>query len=224
MEKVPYANAVGSLMYLMVCTRPDMGYAVSLVSRYISRPGKLHWNAVKWILRYLSGTKDKGLVFGANVEDTDKVIGYVDSDFAKDLDRGRSITGYLFKVAGSLVSWKAQLQPVVALSTTEAEYIALTEGVKEALWLSRLIAELGVKLVKTVVFCDSQSAVHLSKNTGYHDKTKHVLVKWHFVRDIVNSKEVVVEKVHTDLNPADMLTKVLPGRKFEFCVSTVGIG
>ncbi|KAK9053984.1 hypothetical protein SSX86_025059 [Deinandra increscens subsp. villosa] len=109
---------------------PDLGYAVSLVSRYISNPGKMHWLVVKWIFRYLAGTRTLGLLFGQSSQVESQVEGFVDSDFVKDLDKGRSLTGYLFKVEGSLVSWKAQLQPVVALSTTEAEYIALTESLR----------------------------------------------------------------------------------------------
>lgn len=124
---MPYADAVGSLMYLMVCTRPDISYGVSIVSRYIAKPGKKHWETIKWLLR---GTIDVGLIFGESSIGNGMILGYVDPVYAKDLDRGRSITGYMFKVMGSIVSWRATLQPVVALSSTEAEYIALTESVK----------------------------------------------------------------------------------------------
>ncbi|XP_035842146.1 secreted RxLR effector protein 161-like [Helianthus annuus] len=126
MSSVPYANVVGSMMYLMVCTRPDLAYAVSVVSRYLSCPGKNHWEAVKWILRYLKGTQDWGLVFGDNASDQERVVGFVDADFAKDPDKGRLVTGYMFKILGNVVSWKSQLQHIVALSTTESEYVALT--------------------------------------------------------------------------------------------------
>ncbi|GKB23452.1 retrotransposon protein, putative, ty1-copia subclass [Tanacetum coccineum] len=146
MSKVPYANAVGSLMYLMVCTRPDIAYAVSVVSRYLANPGKNHWEAVKWILKYLRGTANVGLVYGTNRGNHVDVTGFVDSDYAKDPDKGRSITGYTFLVQGCVVSWKATLQHVVALSTTEAEYMALTEAVKEAIWLRGLLEELELEL------------------------------------------------------------------------------
>ncbi|GJY85463.1 retrovirus-related pol polyprotein from transposon TNT 1-94 [Tanacetum coccineum] len=134
MSKVPYANAVGSLMYLM-CTRPDIAYALSVVSRYLANPGKNHWEAVKWILKYLRGTTNVGLVYGTDRGNHVDVTGFVDSDYTKDPDKGRSITGYTFLVQGCVVSWKATLQHVMALSTTEAKYIALTEAVKEAIWL-----------------------------------------------------------------------------------------
>ncbi|CAL9112903.1 unnamed protein product, partial [Musa textilis] len=139
MVKVPYSSAIGSIMYAMVCTRPDISQAVSVVSRYMSCPGKTHWQAVKWILRYLKGTSDACLEFGKN---HDTLIGFVDSDYAADLDKRRSLTGYVFCVGGCAVSWKASLQPVVALSTTEAEYIAVTEAIKEVLWLRGLFSEL----------------------------------------------------------------------------------
>ncbi|KAG8481237.1 hypothetical protein CXB51_026062 [Gossypium anomalum] len=128
MSHVPYSSAVGSLMYAMVCSRPDLSYAVSAVSRYMANPGKEHWKAVQWILRYLRGTTDVCLQFGRT---EDGVIGYVDADFAGDLDRRRSLTGYVFTIGGCAISWKATLQTTVALSTTEAEYMAITEACKE---------------------------------------------------------------------------------------------
>uniref|UniRef100_A0A251V331 Putative zinc finger, CCHC-type n=1 Tax=Helianthus annuus TaxID=4232 RepID=A0A251V331_HELAN len=224
MEKCPYANAVGSLMYLMVCTRPDIGYGASVVSRYLANPGKLHWEAVKWLMRYLKGSQEVGLTFRSKSEGDNLILGYVDSDFAKDKDRGRSITGYGFKVKGNLVSWKASLQHVVALSSTEAEYIALTEAVKEAIWLKGFVAELGAVFDETVVVCDNQGAVQLSKNSVYHERTKHINVRLHFIRDVVNSKEVRIQQIGTDDNAADMFTKPMPGVKFSKCLEMFGVG
>lgn len=223
MENIPYASVVGSLMYMMVCTRPDIGYAVSLVSRYLSNPGKNHWEAAKWILRYLNGTRNYGLLFGRGCDNGSVIQGFVDADFAKDLDKGRSITGYAFMVLGSLVSWKASLQHVVALSTTESEYIALTEGVKEAIWLKGFVSELGIDNVQAVVHCDSQGAIQLSRNSIFHERTKHINVKLHFIRDIVQSKEIEIKQVDTKDNAADMLTKVLPSFDFENCLGILGI-
>ncbi|KAI3727128.1 hypothetical protein L1987_66937 [Smallanthus sonchifolius] len=184
MDKVPYANAVGSLMYLMVCTRPDIGYGVSLVSRYLANPGKGHWNAVKWILRYLNGTRDYGLVYKHDSAEENRILGFVDSDYAKDLNRGRSITRYAFRY-----------------------------------WLGT-----GLVINETVVLCDNQGAVQLSKNNVFHEMTKHINVKLHFIRDVVNSGEALVEQVCTEENSADMFTKSLPGPKFEFCVKSLGVG
>ena len=223
MSNIPYSSAVGSLMYAMVCTRPDLSHAVSVVSRYMHNPGKDHWEAVKWILRYVKGTVGKGLVFDKNKAATSDVVGYVDSDYAGDLDKRRSISGYIFTMCGGAISWKASLQSIAALSTTEAEYIAATEGVKEATWLRGLAIELGIPQSGTVVHSDSQSAIHLTKNDAYHSKTKHISVKYHYVRDTVAAGEIMVKKVHTSENPADMLTKPLPIAKFEHCLDLVGV-
>lgn len=112
MERIPYANAVGSLMYAMICTRPDLGHVVNLVSRYMSSPGKRHWEAMKWIFRYLRGTTNVGLIYENNEEKERAVRGFVDADFAGCLDSRRSLTGYVFMYHGNLVSWKANLQQV----------------------------------------------------------------------------------------------------------------
>ncbi|GKC45658.1 hypothetical protein Tco_1063380 [Tanacetum coccineum] len=164
MSKVPYANAVGSLMYLMVCMMPDIAYTVSVVSRYLANLGKNHWEAVKWILKYLRGTANVGLLYGTYHGNHVDVTGYVDSDYAKDPDKGRSITGYAFLVQGCVVSWKVTLQHVVALSTTKAEYMAFTKAVKESIWLRGLLEELGVELSTVAINCDNQGAIHLSRN------------------------------------------------------------
>ncbi|KAG8498844.1 hypothetical protein CXB51_005680 [Gossypium anomalum] len=147
MSHVPYSSAVGSLMYAMVCSRPDLSYVVSAVSRYMANP--------------------------------DGVIGYVDADFAGDLDRRRSLTCYVFTIGGCAISWKATLQTTVALSTTEAEYMAITEACKEAIWLKGLFSELNEDLQISTVFCDSQSAIFLTKDQMFHERTKHIDVRYH---------------------------------------------
>lgn len=210
-------------MYSMVCTRPDLAHSVSVVSRYMARAGREHWSGVKWILRYLKGSKQFGLLYDGRKENDKVVMGFVDSDFAGDLDNRRSLTGYVFQVYGCTVSWKASLQPVVALSTTEAEYIALTEAVKEALWIKGLLDELGVKTQAATVYCDSQSAIHLSKNQMFHERTKHIDVKLHFVRDILSKGSVKVDKIDTNDNPADMITKVVPLEKLKHCMELIRV-
>ncbi|XP_042035223.1 secreted RxLR effector protein 161-like [Salvia splendens] len=148
-----YSNAVGSLMYAMVCSRPDIAHAVSVVSRFMVQPGKEHWQAVKRIFRYLRGTYDVGLVYGGDTHCS--VTGYSDSDYAGDVDGRRSMTDYVFTLGGSVVSWKATLQAAVTLSTTEAEYMTLTEAAKEGIWLKRLVGDLGLHQDQAIVFCDS---------------------------------------------------------------------
>ena len=171
MRRVPYASAVGSLMYAMVCTRPDIAYAVGVVSRFLSNLGRQHWEAVKWIMRYLRGTSKLKLTFGSGKP---VLIGYIDSDMAGDVDNRKSTSGYLMTFLGGAVSWQSRLQKCVALSTTEAEYIAAAEACKVLLWMKRFMQELGFKQQHYVVYCDNQSAIHLSKNSTFHARSKHM--------------------------------------------------
>ncbi|KAH9697399.1 hypothetical protein KPL71_023589 [Citrus sinensis] len=205
-------------------SRADIAYAVSVVSRFMSNPGKLHWDAVKWVMRYLKGTLDHSLMYGKSKHEVCEVRGYVDSDFTGDLDRRKSISGYLFMLDSCLISWKATLQHIVALSSTEAEFVVAIEAVKESMWLRGLLNELWLKQKTVEIFCDNQSAIQLIKNQVYHERTKHIDVKLHFIRDEVAKGSVAVIKIHTDINPADMLTKVLPTTKFKFCVNFIGVG
>ncbi|CAL2257280.1 unnamed protein product [Prunus armeniaca] len=192
MAMVPYSSAVGSLMYAMICTRPDITHAVGVVSKFLSKPGREHWNAVKWILRYLRGT-------------------------SKDLDSRKSTSGYLITFSGGAVSWQSKLQKCVALSTTEAEFIAATEACKEMLWMKRFLQELGQEQHKYILHCDSQSAIHLSNNLSFHSRSKHIDVRYHWIRDVLESKQLQLEKIHTDGNSSDMMTKSLPKDNYEFC-------
>ena len=138
----------------MVCTRPDIAYAISCLSRYMSNPGIPHWEALKYSLRYLCGSFDIGITFSKNYDNT-QLVGYVDSNYANDRDSRKSTTSYVFTFCGACISWKSQLQHIVALSTTETEYIATTEAFKEAIWLYGLIKEIGFSKERLVVFSDS---------------------------------------------------------------------
>lgn len=195
MTKVPYANAVGSLMYAMVCTRPDISQAVRVVSRYMHDPDKEHWQAMKWILRYILNTVDVGLVFERDEKIGQGIVGYCDSDYAGDQDTRRSTIGYVFTLAKAPVSWRSTLQSTVGLSTTEVEYMAVTEAVKEAIWLHGLLDELGIGQKSIKVHCDSQSAIHLAKNQVYHARTKHIDVRYHFVRKILEDSTILLQKI-----------------------------
>ena len=220
MSRVPYASAVGSLMYAMICTRPDIAQAVGMVSRFMADPGREHWNAVKRILRYIKGTSDVALCFGGSEF---VVRGYVDSDFAGDLDKRKSTTGYVFTLAGGAVSWLSKLQSVVALSTTEAEYMAATQACKESIWIQRLLEELGHKQQKITVYCDSQSALHIARNPAFHSRTKHIGVQYHFVREVVEEGSVDLQKIHTKDNLADVMTKPINADKFAWSRSSYGL-
>lgn len=220
MKNVPYSSAVGSLMYAMVSTRPDIAHAVGVVSRYMHNPGKEHWNAVKWILRYLAGTSSYSLCYGGETLD---IQGYVDADHSGDRDSGRSTTGYVFTVAGTAVSWMSQLQKVVALSTTEAEYMAITEGSKEIIWLQGYMEELCRKQPISTLWSDSQSAVHLAKNASYHSRTRHIKRRYHFIRSELTDNELKLEKIDGSKNPADMFTKVVDREKHDICTTIIGV-
>jgi hypothetical protein len=190
------------------------------VSKYMSDPGKYHWEAVKWILRYLRGTTEKCLVFSRGEL---KLQGYVDADFAGDIDHRRSTTGYIFTLGATAVSWVSQLQKIVALSTTEAEYVAVTEASKEMIWLQGLLAELGFKQVKNVLYSDSQSAIHLAKNSAFHSRTKHIGLRYHFIRSLLDDGVLTLKKIQGIKNPADMLTKAVTTEKLELCAASVGL-
>ncbi|GJX02709.1 retrovirus-related pol polyprotein from transposon TNT 1-94 [Tanacetum coccineum] len=191
MSKVPYANAIGSLIYLMVCTRPDIEYVISVVSRYLANPGKNHWEVVKWILKYLRGTTNMGLMYGTDRGNHVDITCFVDLDYAKDPDK---------------------------------EYMALTKAAKEAIWLRGLLEELGVELNTVAVNCDNQGVIHLSRNHVFHEKTKHINVRYHFIREVLEAKTVKVLKVGTKHNAVDALTKVVPGLKLQHCLELLNVG
>lgn len=221
MNSVPYSNAVGSIMYAMIGTRPDLAYPVGVISRYMSNPIRDHWSAVKWVLRYIKGTLTTKLHFKKSSDF--RVTGYCDADFAADADRRRSITGLVFTLGGNTISWKSVLQRVVALSTTESEYMSLTEAVKEVVWLKGLLKEFGYDQKSVEIFCDSQSAIALSKNNVHHERTKHIDVKCHFIREIIASGDIDVVKISTEKNPADIFTKTLPVSKFQSALSLLQV-
>eukprot|EP00253_Pinus_taeda_P013675 PITA_13675 len=152
---------------------------VGVVSRYMANPGKEHWSAVKWVLRYLRGTSSYCITYNKSSE---FVCGYVDSNFAGDLDKRRSTSGYVFTLVGGAIIWMSKLQNIVALSTTEAKYIAASHACKEAIWLKSLFGEFGRLEDNIKLFCDSQSAIHLDKNLAYHSKSKHIPINYHLVR------------------------------------------
>jgi hypothetical protein len=178
MSKVPYPSAVGILVYVMVCTRPGIVHPVGVVNRYMNNPGKEHWEKVKWIPGYLRGIATHALCFGGS----DIVLqGYVDSDMAGDKNSRRSTTGYVFTIGGTILSWILKLQKFFSLSTTEAEYVVATEASEEMIWLQRFMEELGKKQENSRLYCDSESAIHLAKNSTFHSKTKHTQLRYHFI-------------------------------------------
>jgi len=144
MSKVPYASAVGCLMYSMVCTRLNLTQAVNVVRKYMANPRRQHWDAVKWIFRYLRGTIDYGITLVRQKSDL-SVVRYVDADYVGDLDDRRSTTAYVFTLVGGPICWRSMIQSTVVMSTTKAEYMAVAEATKEVLWLKGLVRELGIQ-------------------------------------------------------------------------------
>ena len=224
MSKVPYASAIGSIMYAMISTRPDVSYAISATSRYQADPGEDHWTAVKGILKYLRRTKDMFLVYGGKEELV--VTGYTDASFQTDPDELKSQSGFVFTINGGAVSWKSSKQETVTDSTTEAEYIAASESAKEGVWIRKFLIELGVfpnASSPLNLYCDNNGAIAQAKEPRNHQKNKHVLRKFHLIREFVRQGEIKICKIHTDLNVADPLTKPLPQPKHEAHVRSMGI-
>ena len=224
MSVIPYASAIGSIMYAMLCTRPDVNLAVSLVGRYQSNPGKEHWTAVKNILKYLKRTKDMFLVYGGDEELV--VKGYVDASFDTDLDDSKSQTGYVYILNGGAVSWCSCKQSVVAGSTCEAEYMAASEAAHEAIWVKEFITDLGVipnASGPIKLFCDNTGAIALAKEPRFHKKTRHIKRRFNSIRENVQDGDIDICKVHTDLNVADPLTKPLPRAKHDQHQNSMGV-
>ncbi|CAM8908670.1 unnamed protein product [Rhodiola kirilowii] len=216
MADIPYDVVVESVMYCMLCTRPDLAFAISVLSRFMANPSENHWHAMKFLLKYLNNTKNLGLVYACNGQKSD-LFGYVDSDYASNRDNRKSTTGLFFTWFGNCISWKSQLQSVVALSSTEAEFIAATEAAKEAVWLKGLLSEITLTDYVPLIYSDSQSALHLCRDPVYLERSKHIDVRLHFIRDMVEKVMIRIEKILGDINPADFGTKVVPYVKFECC-------
>ena len=218
-DRKRYRRAVGSLMYLMLCTRPDIAYAISQLSRFAANPSEKHYAALKRLFRYLKGTSDYGLAIDTQNQ-LDTLIVYTDANWGRDNDRS-STGGYVFMFAGTAISWKSKRQATVALSSCEAEYIAESEAAKEAIWLQRLLGQLRVDRTQSstpelvTIFGDNRGALALAKNQMYHARTKHVDIRYHFVREKVEEQLVKMEWIAGGLNPADGLTKPLGKTKFE---------
>jgi hypothetical protein len=223
--KVPYREAVGALMHLMCATRPDIAFAVGMVARFMETPQDVHWTAVKRIFRYLQGTKSHGIRFKSSGELDFKC--FSDADWAGDVADRKSTSGYVFKLAGGPISWGSKKQSSVSLSTSEAEYIALSLAIQEGKWVHRLLCEIlvaaGVETPKLVIFEDNQSCIKMTKNPVNHGRAKHIDIKYHHIRDEVKSGEVEVEYCSTSVMLADLLTKGLPGPRHQELTEGLGI-
>jgi hypothetical protein len=216
MKSIPYASAVGSLMYTQVYTRPDIALAVGMLGRYQSNPGLEHWKAAKRVMRYLQGTKGYSLTFRHT--DRLEVFGYTDSDFAGCVDSRKSTSRYIFLLAGRAISWKNSMQIIVAKSTMEAEFVACYEATTQALWLRNFIGELKIvdSIARTIkIFCDNSAAVFFSKNNKSGSRSKYIDIKYLSVRDNIKRHEVFIEHISIESMVADPMTKGLQVKQFK---------
>ncbi|KAL0281833.1 UNVERIFIED_CONTAM: Retrovirus-related Pol polyprotein from transposon TNT 1-94 [Sesamum angustifolium] len=207
----------------MMCTRPDLCFAVGMVSRYQSNPRPDHWIAVKRILRYLKGTSNLALCYhGGSL----RLVRYTDVDGSADRDECKSTSGYAFLLGGAATTWCSKKQPCISLSTMEAEYVACTSAVQEAIWLRRFLKSLRIFANvddAVVIYCDNTAAIAYAKDPKYHGRTKHIDTRYHFIRDSIVQGEVVLRHIPTNDMIANPFTKPLSRDAFHRHVSSMGL-
>lgn len=225
MSSKPYRQVVGSISWIMLACRPDLAYVVNSLAKVQSNPGIVHYNAAKRVLRYLAGTQTLGIVFHNRAGRT--ITAFADADWAGDRDSRRSTTGYLFMLSGAPISWNCRLQPTIALSSTEAEYMVIGDSVREAIWLNRVYNEIChpsvIQPATLQVKNDNKGAVEVSKNATSHSRTKHIDIRHHFIRDHVEKKTIIISHVCTRDMLADILTKPLSREIFTGLRSKIGM-
>lgn len=210
----PYREAVGSLMYLAVCTRPDITYAVNYVSQFLEKPKERHWTMIKRIMRYIKGSLTLGIYYDATAKGGNLEV-FSDADYASDQHTRRSVSGLVCKYSGGAIIWASRRQKRVSLSTTEAEYIAASEAAKDAIWLSQLHNKIAPLTTVPILRVDNVSAIKLTKNPSFHKRTKHIDVRFHYVRERVQEQQLKIEYVPSEEQAADILTKPIPRVQFE---------
>jgi hypothetical protein len=205
-----YQSIIGSCMYLVTCTRPDLAYPVSYLSQFLAAPSKSHLTAAKRLLRYIKGTKDLKLSFPRSDASEITLEGYSDSDYGNCLDTRQSISGNLFRLNNSTICWRSKKQKSVATSTCEAEYMALALATKQWIWLTNALEELNVPVTNAAMFCDNKAAIDIAYNHKIGDRSKHIDVAYHLVRENVESGRISLLQVESAENLADICTKGLP--------------
>lgn len=216
-----YRSLIGSLLYL-TATRPDIMFAASLLSRFMQDPNETHFRTAKRVLRYIKGTVSYGIWFKKSEEL--KLIGFTDSDWAGSHDDMKSTSAYVFSIGSGFFSWNSKKQNVVAQSTAEAEYIAAAAAVNQAIWLRKVLTDVGHDQVDaTTILCDSKSAVAMAKNPVFHGRSKHIKIKYHFLREAESDGEVKLVHYNSEDQAADILTKALPKSRFETLRAKLGV-
>jgi hypothetical protein len=224
-----YASLIGSLQYLTVATRPDIAYAVNRLAAYTANPSFDHYSAAKRVLRYLKGTRNLGITYHAHSTrslgppDSNTYYGFSDAAFANADDR-KSISGYVFLSNGGAITWGSKKQTTIALSSTEAEYVALSEASREATWLRHLYGELGfIQREPILLLGDNDGSIAMAKNPQFHRRTKHVDIRWHWVRELVNDGLINITDCRDPDQTADIMTKQIPRPKFARHVTELGL-
>ena len=218
---IPYQSAVGSVLYAAGGTMVQISAAVGQVCRYMHNPGNEHWLAVKKIIRYMFANKDRGLFYKYGTGQKPTLVGYCDSDYNSNEDDRTSTTGYVFKLNGRTITWNSKKQSSTALSTSEAEYMALCEASKEAVWLKRILKDLGYEQGTVVIYEDNQGAIAFTKNNVNHKRNKHIEVRYHYTRRLVENGEISVEYLPTNYMIADILTKSVSKQQFKSLVGSL---
>jgi hypothetical protein len=211
MSKIPYKSLIGALQYIALSTRPDIAYAVNQLSRFLSDPGNQHWLGGKRVLRYLKGTAKMSLLYkDYDKTQSTKIEAFCDADWAGDLDDRKSTTGIIVKLNGCPVLWLSKKQSTVALSTAEAEYIAIATVAQEVIWINQYLTELGMKDPETPILrSDNQAAIQITNNDTLHSRTKHIDIRYHFIRQVVKQGGVKLTYINTKEQEADINTKGL---------------
>ena len=217
-----YQSIVGGLMFAAIVTRPDIMCAVGQLSQFNSDPSSKHLLAAKRVLRYLKGTSKLGITYSPPAT---RLVGYSDADWAGDINTRRSTTGYVVMLNHGAIAWRSRRQVTVALSTMEAEYMAITEAAKELKWMRQFLAELGCDDHRsaTVLKSDNQGAIALAKNPVSHSRAKHIDLHHHFIRDAIEDEIIWLEYIPTVEMTVDSLTKALSRQKHVNCLNRMGM-
>lgn len=227
MKNIPYSQAVGAVMYNMLGTRPDLAFSITALSQFMQNPGQPHWIAMKRLFRYLNRTQQYQLTYqpqaGSETQSL-TVHGFTDSDWGNDKNDRRSITGWVFMLYGGAVSWQSRKQRTVTLSSVEAEYMAATQATKEAIWWRSFLTELGLPpLGPTIIYADNQGSIALAKNPEHHERTKHIDIQYHFIREQLATRAITVQYMPTEDMVADVLTKALASNRHNQLISRMGV-
>ena len=222
-----YQSAIGSLMFAMLCTRPDIAFSVAVLSKYAHNPTSIHQEGVTRVLQYLRDTPRLGITYTGEPSTTDEpqLIGYCDADWAANRDDRKSVTGYAFALCGGVISWQSKKQTTVALSTVEAEYMAVASAVKEALWWRAQLSGLGFDItLPTTLHSDNKGCISLSKNPEHHANTKHIDLRYHFIRDHIADKRTIhLQYINTTAMTADVFTKALSRERHQAALELLGM-